>query len=126
MNTVFYVPESHLRLDLEPDGTIRVSLSGHLLDLLGVPVWADWTPAPGETLAPSVPFASVETEKTVYDIALPFPGVFLDGNPSVRNEPALLARPASEGGWIGRVRPGPDDWRNGLLSEEAYAAFIAP
>lgn len=122
-----YIPDSHLRLFEQPDGTIRVSLSDHLLRQLGRPTWAEWSAAPGAELPPGVPFASVETEKTVYEVALPFPAVYVGLNPDVQANPSILRALARNAGWLCAVRPAPGtDWRAGLLDEDAYAAFVAP
>lgn len=122
-----YVPETHLRLAEQPDGSLRISLSEPLLRQLGRPTWAEWNAEPGAELPPGVPFASVETEKTVYEVSLPFPAVFVALNPGVRANPSILRALAQGDGWLCAVRPAAGaDWRAGLLDEAGYAAFVAP
>ena len=126
MTSPLYVPDSHLRLVPRPDGTLSVSLSEHLVTLLGRPQWVECQAGPGDELSPGVPFASVETGKTVYEAALPFPAVFVELNEQVRSNASLLALPKLEAGWLCKVRPAADGWREGLLDEAGYVAYIAP
>ena len=127
MKTRLYVPDSHLQLAEKPDGAVRLSLSKHLLGLLGCPSFVDISAGPGAGISPGVPFASVETDKTAYDVALPFQAVFVAANPEVCANPAALFDSARGTDWLCDIRPAPGiDWRNGLLDEGAYASFIAP
>lgn len=127
MKSPLYVPESHLRLAEQPDGAIRISLSQHLSSLLGSPSFVDISTGPGAGISPGVPFASVETDKTVYDVALPFQAVFVAANPEVCANPAALLDSDRGAGWLCDIRPAPGaDWCVGLLDEAAYASFIAP
>ena len=121
-----YVPESHLRLVEEDGGAVAISLSEHLLALLGRPTWAEWSASPGAELPPGVPFATVETEKTVYEVSLPFPAVFVELTTLVRGNAALLRALARTDGWLCKVRPADAGWREGLLDEAGYAAYVAP
>ena len=121
-----YIPESHLRLVEEDGGAVAISLSDHLLALLGRPTWAESSTAPGSELSPGVPFATVETEKTVYEVSLPFPAVFVELNPLVQANAALLRALARTDGWLCKVRPADAGWREGLLDEAGYAAYVAP
>ena len=127
MKTPLYVSDSHLQLAEQADGTIRLSLSKHLLGLLGCPTFAEISAVPGARLSPGVPFASVETDKTAYDVALPFPAVFAAANPDVVTNPAVLFDSGCGTGWLCDVRPASaTDWCEGLLDEDAYASFVAP
>ena len=127
MKTSLYVPDSHLQLVEQPDGTIRISFSKHLLCLLGCPSFVKISVVPGSGISPNVPFASVETNKTAYDVALPFQSIFVATNPDVGSNPAALFDSARGAGWLCDIRPAPGiDWRDGLLDEDAYASFIAP
>ena len=74
-----------------------------------------------------MPFASVETDKTAYDVALPFRASFVAANPDVVANPAALRGDAPGGGWLCDVRPvSGGDWRDGLLDEVAYASYVQP
>ena len=121
-----YIPDSHLRLVEEADGTIAISLTGHLLAQLGRPTWIEYAAAPGASLPPGVPFCSIETEKTAYEVALPFEASFVAENPDARANPAIVRGLAGTVGWVAKIRPASDAWRDGLLDEAAYAAYVAP
>ena len=121
-----FVPESHLRLAEREDGTLAVYLSKHLAGLLGQPQWVEFTTAPGDEVFPSIPFATVETGKTVYEVQLPFAAVLVSPNRDVLATPSLLVCAEVEGSWLCLVRPAADDWREGLLDADGYAAYTAP
>ena len=127
MKNELYIPDSHLRLEERPDGSVRISLSAHLLSLLGSPSFVGISAEPGFCIQPNVPFASVETDKTAYDVALPFRASFVAANPDVVANPAALRGDAQGGGWLCDVRPASGGgWRDGLLDEAAYASYVQP
>ena len=127
MKNDLYIPESHLVLAELSDGAVRVSLSAHLQSLLGRPTFIDFSAVPDSDIQPNVPFASIETNKTAYDVALPFHATFVAVNPAVASKPEALLDEADGAGWLCEIRPASGvDWRDGLLDEDAYASYIQP
>ena len=127
MKNHLYIPDSHLRLEERPDGAVRISLSAHLLSLLGRPSFVGVSAVADAEIQPNVPFASVETDKTAYDVAIPFRAVFLSANPEAVANPAALLGAGDDAGWLCDVVPAPGvDWRCGLLDEAAYASYVQP
>ena len=127
MKNDLYIPESHLRLEELSDGAVRVSLSTHLQSLLGRPTFVDFSAIPDSDIQPNVPFASIETNKTAYDVALPFHATFVASNIEVVSKPEALLNQADGVGWLCEIRPASGvDWRDGLLDENAYASYIQP
>ena len=121
-----FVPESHLRLAERPDGLVAVYLSKHLAGLLGQPQWIEFSVEPEGEVFPGVPFATIETGKTVYEVALPFAAAFSSPNKDALATPSLLVCAEVEGSWLCLVKPADGDWREGLLDADGYAAYTAP
>lgn len=125
MNAI-YIPESHLRLVEDADGSITISLSKYITPRIGKAEFAECQAKPGDELSPGVPFATIETNKSVYEVALPFPAILAEFNPLVREDASLICSQPEGDGWICKVRPSNGTWREGTLDETAYAAYIAP
>jgi len=125
MNAI-YIPESHLRLVENADGAITISLSKYITPRIGKAEFAECQTKPGDELSPGVPFVTIETNKSVYEVALPFQATLAEFNPLVREDASLICSQPEGDGWICRVRPTKDTWREGTLDETAYAAYIAP
>lgn len=121
-----YIPDNLVRLVEEPTGIVAVSLSDCLVARLGRPTIAECSANPGEPLSPGVPFATVETNKTVFEVSLPFPAVFQERNDRVAMNVSLLETGGPAEGWLCKVRPTTGSWREGLLDEVGFATFIAP
>ena len=127
MKNPLYIPDSHLTLEERSDGVVRISLSAHLLSLLGRPSFVGVFAVADSDIQPNVPFASVETDKTAYDVAIPFRATFLSANPDAVVNPTALLGAEGAAGWLCDVVPAPGvDWRCGLLDEAGYASYVQP
>lgn len=126
MSNILYIPESHLRIAENADGTVTVSLSSHLLSLLGRPTWFECAVSPEAVIPPNSPFCTLETDKTAYEVALPFEAAFVAVNGEARDSATVARAVSGPDGWVCKVRPRSTAWRERLLDEECYVAFIAP
>ncbi len=108
-----------------PDGTVSVGLTRHLLTLLGAPEFVR-LPPPGTPLSRCVPFGCVETQKTAFDLSLPFDAVLETRNEDVLEDPAGLDGAADGSLPLLTIRPAAGNWSAGLLDETAFRSLTAP
>ena len=118
-----YAPDTNLWLEPDGAGALLVGLAPRIAVLFGVPEYAA-LPSPGDEIVPNVPFGSLENAKTALDLALPFAAVVTALETAA--DPGAVRAALDAGRALLRVRPSGDDWREGLLDEAGYHAFVSP
>lgn len=115
--------EDHLWVLFEEDrATVGVTPYG--VELLGEVVYLD-LPAKGTELLAGEPFGTIESVKTVYELAIPVGGEVLASNERVLDEPGMVEHAAYDEAWLVRMRQNGDATAVGLLSPSRYSAMIA-
>ena len=104
----------------EEDGTCRVGISFYAQKELGNLVFAN-LPEVGDTVTAGMPFADVESIKTVSDVYSPVTGVVKEINEALLDSPELINEDPY-GAWFAVIEKVTD--KCDLLSAAEYDAYI--
>jgi glycine cleavage system H protein len=66
----------------------------------------------------------VESVKAASDVYAPLAGRIVENNPAIVDDPALVNREATGGGWFFRLEPADPAAFGDLLDEAAYGALL--
>ena len=100
-----------------------VGITDFAQEELGEIVYVDVTTV-GETLGLGDVFGSIEAVKTVSDLMMPVAGEVLEINPKLDEAPELVNKDPFGEGWIIKIVLQDAEEIAGLMSAEAYKAFI--
>jgi glycine cleavage system H protein len=115
--------KSHEWVRVEGD-VATVGITDHAQSELTDIVFVD-PAAQGKTVAAGGSVLVLESVKTVADVYAPGPGVVAEVNPELKGHPELVNQDPYGRGWLFRVKlSGPVD-ESGLLTADAYRAFVA-
>lgn len=122
---LFYDMENQIWYALEADGAVRAGFTPWATALMG-DVLVFTPKRTGQAVEKDRWFAMVEGGKWVGAARAAFDGVMLGHNAELVEHPELLSTDAFGAGWMARLRPDRDDWRDGLVTGVAItAAFDA-
>lgn len=82
-------------------------------------------PAAGTEINAGEPFGVIESVKAVSELYAPLTAVVIEPNAALEETPELVNESCYDDGWILKLTPSDDTELEGLLSPEAYRAFIA-
>lgn len=115
--------EEHEWLKLDGDEVV-VGITEHAAEQLGDLVFVE-LPAEGLTVAKGEEIVTIESVKAASDIAAPLDGVITEVNVAIVATPSLVNEDPLEDGWFFKMTLADPSDLDGLMDEEAYAAYIA-
>jgi glycine cleavage system H protein len=81
-------------------------------------------PEVGRTVAAHEAVAVVESVKAASDVYAPVAGRIVEVNAALAEDPGLINREPTGGGWFFRIEPGSPAELEALMDEAAYHAFL--
>ncbi|MFD2182807.1 glycine cleavage system protein H [Rhodoplanes azumiensis] len=122
---LFYDMENQIWYAAEPGGTVRAGFTPWAVGLIG-DVLVFTPKRTGLDFEKDRWIAMVEGGKWVGAARAGFDGTVLGHNERLVDAPELMMKDAFGEGWMMRLRPARDDWRDGLVTGEAIGpAFDA-
>jgi glycine cleavage system H protein len=118
-----YFTEDHEWIDVDGEtGTVGISdyAQGQLGDIVFVEV-----PEEGRSLKKGDEAAVVESVKAASDVYSPVGGTVIEGNARLGDEPDLVNGDPEGDGWFFKLTIADASELDGLMDEDAYAAFVA-
>jgi glycine cleavage system H protein len=115
--------EEHEWLRVE-DGIATVGITWHAQDALGDIVFVE-LPEVGAELGAGDASGELESVKAVSDVYCPIAGEILEVNEALDGAEDTLNSDPYGAGWLFKMRVGNVAELDGLMSPEAYAAFLA-
>ena len=106
------------------DGSVIVGITAHAQDALGDVVFVE-LPEVGESFGAEDKFGVVESVKTVSDLYAPCGGEVLEVNTSLEDAPETVNSDPYGDGWIIRIKLADASELDGLMTADAYDAFVA-
>ena len=100
-----------------------VGITDFAQDELGEIVFVDIT-TQGDALEQGEVFGSIEAVKTVSDLLMPVGGEVLEINPKLDDSPELVNKDPFGEGWIIKITVQNAEELSGLMSADAYKAFV--
>jgi glycine cleavage system H protein len=100
-----------------------VGITDFAQDELGEIVFVDIT-TQGDALDQGEVFGSIEAVKTVSDLLMPIGGEVLEINPKLDDAPELVNKDPFGEGWIIKITVQNAEELSGLMSADAYKAFV--
>jgi glycine cleavage system H protein len=105
------------------DKSARLGLTGYAQELIGKIQNIEF--ARGlKTAAAGQPVATVEGQKSIFDILSPVNGALLETNEALRTNPDLVNSDPYGSGWFVRIALTDESELDGLLGEDNYFALI--
>lgn len=120
--TIRYTKE-HEYIAVDGD-TGTVGISDYAQGQLGDVVYVE-LPEIGKVLAQGDDAAVVESVKAASEIFAPVAGTVTATNPELEGTPALVNEDPAGKGWFFRMQIADPAQLDGLMTEDAYAAFVA-
>jgi len=114
--------KDHEWIRLEGD-VATVGITDHAQNALGDVVFVD-LPEPGRVVAAGEACAVVESVKAASDVYAPIAGKIIEVNAALSDDPGLVNREPSEGGWFFRIEPADAGEIAALMDEGAYHSFV--
>jgi glycine cleavage system H protein len=112
---------SHFWLAQEPEGRWRIGFTKFATRMLGEIVDHQWEAVAGSAVNPGQIIGSIEGFKALSDLYCAASGTFIEGNPAIRENIALVGERPYDEGWLYRIEGVPDPK---CLSIEAYRALL--
>jgi glycine cleavage system H protein len=100
-----------------------VGITDHAQNALGDVVFVD-LPEVGRVVAAGEACAVVESVKAASDIYAPVSGKIIEVNAALTDDPGLVNREPSAGGWFFRMEPTDAGEISALMDEGAYHSFV--
>ena len=113
--------EDHAWVEVDGDHA-RIGITAHAQDALGDVVFVD-LPEVGKSFAAKEVAGVVESVKAAADVYMPLDGEVTEVNEALRADPSLANSDPLGQGWFFRVRLTDTAQLDGLMDENAYAAF---
>ena len=104
-------------------GRIRVGITDYAQDALGDVVYVE-LPDLGAAVHAGQAFGEMESTKSVSDVFSPVEGQIVERNPLLEEHPELVNEQPYADGWLVLVDPADPAAFDGLMSVEAYRAFV--
>jgi glycine cleavage system H protein len=106
------------------DGVAVVGITNHAQEKLGDIVFVE-VPEVGRRLTAGEAAGVVESVKAASDVFAPVAGEVIEANAELVASPQLVNEDAEGRGWFFKIRLENERALEGLLDEDAYAAFVA-
>ena len=100
-----------------------IGITDHAQNALGDVVFVD-LPELGRIVASGEACAVVESVKAASDVYAPIAGKIIEVNSALSDDPGLVNREPTEGGWFFRIEPADADEIAVLMDEGAYHSFV--
>lgn len=100
-----------------------IGITDHAQNALGDVVFVD-LPEVGRMVAAGESCAVVESVKAASDVYAPIAGKIIEVNSALSDDPGLVNREPTQGGWFFRIEPADAGEIAALLDEGAYHAFV--
>ena len=114
--------KDHEWVRLDGDSAV-VGITDHAQNALGDVVFVD-LPEVGRQVAAQEAVAVVESVKAASDVYAPVAGRVVEANAALTDDPGLINREPTGGGWFFRLEPADPGALATLMDEAAYAAFV--
>ncbi|CAH2599606.1 glycine cleavage system H protein [Rhodovastum atsumiense] len=105
------------------DGIAVVGITDHAQEALGDVVFVE-LPEPGREVGEGEACAVVESVKAASDVYSPLAGRVTESNQAIVDDPALVNREPTGGGWFFKLALADTAAFDALLSEADYQAFL--
>ena len=115
--------KDHEWVRLDGGGIVTVGITDHAQEALGDVVFVE-LPDPGRDVDAGEAVAVVESVKAASDVYAPLAGRVVEINPAIVDDPALVNREATGGGWFFRLEPDDPAAFDALLDADAYEALL--
>ena len=113
----------HLWIEPQDLATARIGVTFHYLDQLATIKIVE-LPEAGSRLAIGEVLATLESSKTAVDLPAPVSGEVVAVNQAVTDDPGLINREPTSGGWLVVVKMADPGEMNNLLTAEDYQALV--
>ncbi len=117
-----YFTSDHEWVRVEGD-TATVGISEHAQQALGDIVFAE-VPSSGRQVKKGDEVAVVESVKAASDVYAPVGGEVIEGNPALRDDPALINRDPEGEGWFFKLRLADPSEVEGLMAQDEYREWV--
>ena len=114
--------KDHECIRTDGDGA-TIGITDHAQNALGDVVFVD-LPELGRVVATGEACAVVETVKAASDVYAPIAGKIIEVNAALSDDPGLVNREPTQGGWFFRIEPADAGEIAALLDESAYHSFV--
>ena len=115
--------EDHEWVRIEGDIAV-IGISDYAQEQLGDVVFVE-LPEPGRAMAQGDEAAVVESVKAASEVYAPVSGEVVEVNEPLADDPGLVNREPTGGGWFLKVRMSDPGEVDALLDEAAYRAFVS-
>jgi len=100
-----------------------IGITDHAQNALGDVVFVD-LPEVGRLVAAGESCAVVESVKAASDVYAPIAGKIIEVNSALSDDPGLVNREPTQGGWFFRIEPADAGEVAALMDEGAYHSFV--
>ena len=118
-----YFTEDHEWIEVDGQ-TATVGITDYAQSQLGDIVFVE-VPGEGASVTKGGEAAVVESVKAASDVYSPVSGTVTEGNPALEDDPALVNSAPEGDGWFFKLTIADASELDGLMDEDAYAAFVA-
>ena len=116
-----YYSNDHILFVLENDQTILVYLADYLSKQIN-PDFFQFTSA-GERIGAYSPIGVIESKKFSFEITAPFDCTILAINEALFSE---KPKACCQLPWLVKISPHSENWKDELMDEETYGAYVSP
>ena len=103
---------------------VTVGISDFAQEQLGDVVFVE-LPEPGQAVQQKVNAAVVESVKAASEVYAPVSGEVIEVNVALEDDPELVNREPTGGGWFMKIRVSDESELEGLMNEADYSDFVA-
>jgi glycine cleavage system H protein len=114
--------KDHEWIRTDGDGA-TIGITDHAQNALGDVVFVD-LPEVGRVVAAGEACAVVESVKAASDVYAPIAGKIIEVNAALSDDPGLVNREPTQGGWFFRIEPTDAGEIAALMDEGAYHSFV--
>lgn len=109
---------------LEEDGSVTIGITSHAVEALG-DITMVTLPDVGDALTQGENFGDIDSVKAVSELYAPIDGEVLELNTELDDSPEQVNEAPYESGWMVKVNATDASQLEGLMTAEAYSAFVA-
>ena len=106
------------------DGAVTVGITDHAQEALGDVVFVE-LPEVGREVTDGESVATVESVKAASEVYAPLAGKITGTNQAIVDDPSLVNREATDGGWFFKLQLSDAAGLGGLLDKAAYDKLVA-
>jgi glycine cleavage system H protein len=105
------------------DGFATIGITDYAATQLGGVVFIV-LPAVGDAFSQNAKFGEIESVKSVSDLVVPVECEIIEVNQALMDDPEIINESPFDAGWMLRVRLNDPSELDGLLTNDAYVAFL--